>query len=180
MYTAGMPDEARADRVAELESDSWEHETQALERHERFWVQFLYRFVFGMPADIGWRLAQGRMGIDHRNRLQLLIACLITAGLFVALPVSALLLPNAESNLGGHAELSVIPVLDTMFVILLLVLPGVLVVDRWPVAGGFLVVIGCCCLMALYWWLPNAMAVIVLGAITGATSAVHLHHARRR
>lgn len=179
MYTAGMPDDARAGRVAELESDAWEHETEARERREAFGLQFLYRVVFGMPADVGWRLHLGRKGVEQRNWLEVLVACLLALGLLVALPVSGLILPNADVSLNRDQHMSVVPVVHTFLVILLLILPGVLVIDRWPIAGGLLVLIGCLCLMALYWWLREAMVVIVLGALAAAASAIRLYRMPR-
>jgi hypothetical protein len=179
MYTAGMPGEARAGRVAELDSDAWEHETQARERRERFGLQFLYRAILGVPADLGWRLERGRAGVERRNWLELLVASLLAIGLLVALPVSGLILPNADLALNRHGELSVFPIVHALLVILLLILPGVLVIDRWPVAGGLLVIIGCFCLMALFWWLREAMVVIVLGAAAAAAAAIRLYRMPR-
>jgi hypothetical protein len=179
MYTAGMPDEARAARVDELESDAWEHETEARERGGRFGMEFLHRVVFGMPADVGWRVSHGREGFEPRNWLELLVSCLLFVGVVVALPVAAVLLPHENQALDRNSTVRALIAVDSIIVILLLVLPGVLVIDRWPIAGGLLVIIGCLCLMALFWWLREAMAVIVLGAGAAAVSAVRLYRLGR-
>jgi hypothetical protein len=179
MYTAGMPDDARAARVDELESDAWEHETEARERGGRFGMEFLHRFAFGMPADVGWRVSHGREGFEPRNWLELLISCLLVVGLVVALPVAAVLLPHANPAPDGHSAIGPLIALDCLLVILVLVLPGVLVIDRWPIAGGLLVIIGCFCLMALFWWLREAMGVIVVGAGAAAVSALRLYRLSR-
>ncbi len=174
MYTAGMPDEARESHMAELESDAWEHETLAAERGERFGWQFFHRVLRGMPADLGWRLGQGRRGFEGRNWLELMVACLITLGVVVAIPVSGFFLPRAgAANPGG--TFAVVPLIYAVLLTFALVLPGILVIERYPIAGGSLTLIGCLCLMALFWWQRETMAVILIGTCAAAVAAVRLH-----
>lgn len=173
MYTAGMPDEARESHIAELESDAWEHESLAAERGEHFGWQFLHRVLRGMPADLGWRIGLGRKGLEGRNWLEVMVACLLALGVLVAIPVSGLVLPQA-----GEA-FAVPSGIHAVLVILVLVLPGILVIERYPIAGGLLTLIGCLCLMALFWWLREAMGVIVVGSGAAAVAAVRLHRLAR-
>jgi len=59
LYTRGMPAEPRAARRAEIDDDVWcEHqEAVATGRSSRsLGADMLLRFLFGMPADISWRL----------------------------------------------------------------------------------------------------------------------------
>lgn len=56
LYTRGLPTTARGERLAELESDLWEHRA-ALRAGVRGQLAILSRCVRGMPADIAWRRA---------------------------------------------------------------------------------------------------------------------------
>lgn len=174
MYTAGMPDEARENHVAELESDAWEHETLASERGERFGWQFLHRVLRGMPADVGWRVSHGRRGFEGRNWLEVMLAFLITLGVVVAIPVSGLFLPFAGAANAGR-NFAVLPLIHAVLLISVLVLPGILTIERYPIAGGLLTLIGCLCLMALFWWQRETMGVIVIGTCAAAVATVRLH-----
>lgn len=62
LYTRGLPPEPRAARRDEVDDDLWcEHEeAAALGRSARSLdANLLLRLLFGMPADISWRLAYG-------------------------------------------------------------------------------------------------------------------------
>lgn len=178
MYTAGMPEDSRAARAAELESDAWEHERLAEARQDRFSIQFVHRVVRGMPADLRWRLEHGRAGFDRQRWLEVLVAVLLTAGVVVGLPASGLLMQQSGISHQGRPIPFAVGV-DALFAILALVLPGVLFIERWPVAGGFLVLLGCVCLAALFWWLPNAIVVIALGMVACIASSMRLVRLRR-
>ncbi|HNM79068.1 MAG TPA: hypothetical protein PKI89_11905 [Tepidiformaceae bacterium] len=60
-YTLGLPDPARAERRAEIESDLWEH-CSALGWSARAAVELVLRCLLGMPADLVWRTEQARPG----------------------------------------------------------------------------------------------------------------------
>ncbi|MBI5946994.1 MAG: hypothetical protein HY875_02510 [Chloroflexi bacterium] len=180
MYTAALPEEARSLRAEELHSDAWEHEADARQRGGRFGLEFAYRVILGMPADVAWRVQLGRRGFERRSGLELLVASLLAFGLLVALPISGLVLPRSDMVLGGAPHISAFLLAHTLIVILGLVLPGVLVIDRWPVAGGLLVLIGCLCLMAEFWWLREAMGVLLVGTAAAAVCTVRLESLRRR
>ncbi len=178
LYTAGMPTEDRAAHVAELESDAWEHEGEAQSRGDRFAPQFLYRVVLGIPADLGWRLQQGRRGVDRSNWLELAIASLLFFGLAVAVPVAGLMMPFSRGAIDSNGPLGGIIAVCAILVLLVLVLPGVLVIDRWPIPGALLVVSGCGCMLAFFWWEPLASTVIGIGAISAVISALTIRTVR--
>lgn len=58
LYTRGLPPTAREERLAELESDLWEHRA-ACGEGLRPQLAILSRCVRGMPADLAWRRACG-------------------------------------------------------------------------------------------------------------------------
>jgi hypothetical protein len=61
LYTRGLPDALRADRRDEIDDDLWcQLEDAAAEGRSRRAVdsELLVRLVLGMPADVGWSLAQ--------------------------------------------------------------------------------------------------------------------------
>lgn len=66
LYTAGLEDNVRHRRLAEIESDLWEHERDAVEsglRPVAFVIEVLARFLVGIPADLAWRSTA-----EHRRR----------------------------------------------------------------------------------------------------------------
>jgi hypothetical protein len=88
-YSVGLPPSVRDGRLAELESDLWEHraEARALGLGERGTAgAVLWRMVRGMPADLTWRLQLGGMamtstrGIERSSGLVMLLMVLLFAG----------------------------------------------------------------------------------------------------
>jgi hypothetical protein len=67
LYTRGLPADARAGRLAEIESDLWEHRRDAGEGI-RTEAAIVSRCLRGAAADLGWRRAQ-RRGRPRRARL---------------------------------------------------------------------------------------------------------------
>lgn len=59
VYTRGVSPDLRERRQAEIESDLWEHESDAREAGAPLGalaLEFLGRLVLGVPADLSWRL----------------------------------------------------------------------------------------------------------------------------
>lgn len=60
LYTRGLSSDQRASRIAEIESDVWEHRASDAEAGlpaADTGFEVLVRFVFGIPADLSWRRA---------------------------------------------------------------------------------------------------------------------------
>lgn len=87
LYTSGVPEPARHDRRAEIESDLWEH------RRNPSWptavgLEILLRSLLGVPADLSWRLEQATFGERIANaaasllgRLERVAAWVVQRGL---------------------------------------------------------------------------------------------------
>jgi hypothetical protein len=63
LYTLGLEADDRNDRVAEIDSDLWEHRTSARnegESHASSSRSILGRWIAGLPADLSWRASQLR------------------------------------------------------------------------------------------------------------------------
>ena len=56
LYTRGLPADLRAARRDEVADDLWCEQEEATERGRSVGVDMALRLLFGMPADIGWRL----------------------------------------------------------------------------------------------------------------------------
>jgi hypothetical protein len=173
LYTAGMSDDAKSDRVDELASDAWEHEHDAIRRNERWGAQLFYRFVLGMAADVSWRAGRGISGFERSNWQQAAIGLLLMVGVGVSLPLSLALSPQAEFH-NSSGGLNPLFMADALFCLLALVLPGVLAMERWPVAGGLLSFVGCLCLVSLFWWLTLALLVVLTGLTVCVVGMVRL------
>lgn len=78
-YTRGLAGEARAERLAELDSDLYEQERDGRERGISIaalsW-HILWRVALGVPADISWRIAEAQPS----TALRVLGAALATRG----------------------------------------------------------------------------------------------------
>jgi hypothetical protein len=64
LYTRGLSAQVRADRMDEIESDLWSHQEEAEATGQldtSLAVEMATRMALGLPADIAWRLEQGRM-----------------------------------------------------------------------------------------------------------------------
>jgi hypothetical protein len=63
LYTRGMPPSVRSARRDEVDDDLWCHHQEAAEVERSagaLGTEMLLRLLFGMPADLSWRLAHGR------------------------------------------------------------------------------------------------------------------------
>jgi hypothetical protein len=72
VYTRGMAAPVRAARRDEVDDDLWCHHEEAAEAGRSdngLGSEMLLRLLFGMPADLSWRLAHGRnAGASHLER----------------------------------------------------------------------------------------------------------------
>jgi hypothetical protein len=65
LYTRGLPETARAARRDEVDDDLWcQHEEATAIRRSTTSLnaEILIRLLFGMPADVSWRIASGQGG----------------------------------------------------------------------------------------------------------------------
>jgi hypothetical protein len=63
LYTRGLPEPARAARRDEVDDDLWCQHEEALaigRSAESVNGEMFVRLLFGMPADVGWRMSSGR------------------------------------------------------------------------------------------------------------------------
>lgn len=67
-YTRGLPPEIQQDRRDEIDSDLWSQIHDAAESapaEESLAGEIVARLVFGIPADLSWRLEQRRVARNH-------------------------------------------------------------------------------------------------------------------
>jgi hypothetical protein len=57
LYTRGLPDDVRRDRVDEIEDDLWSQLAEAGDRNGVVGTEILGRLVLGVLADLSWRLS---------------------------------------------------------------------------------------------------------------------------
>ncbi len=60
VYTSGLPAGLRAERRAELDSDLYDHAQDAARSGEPFAASAVLRCLFGIPADLAWRVEHAR------------------------------------------------------------------------------------------------------------------------
>jgi hypothetical protein len=64
LYTRGLPAKIRGDRRDEIEDDLWSQLTDAVasgRSNRSVSVEMVARLLFGIPADVTWRVEQGRL-----------------------------------------------------------------------------------------------------------------------
>jgi hypothetical protein len=145
LYTRGLPDAVKRDRVAEIESDLWEQSHELRARGPggiSTTLQILLRLVFGIPFDIAWRLevsAAIRSGKEPEVRFQPWTAnrWFALIGAIVLLPIPLSWLRSAGRNLVAVRE-------ESNFSIALLAVGSNVAVI--PIGFGFL---------AMFWEAPS-------------------------
>lgn len=87
VYTAGLPPHVRDVRRAEIDSDLWELETDALARGGLDpAVHVLARCLIGIPDDLSWRMKEARVHASTRAAAAVaVVAALLAAAWLVAL-----------------------------------------------------------------------------------------------
>lgn len=169
-YTSGLSESLRTIRLAEIESDLWEHQDWARGEGEATvdtGFEILSRLVLGIPADITWRHATKVSGLapasktgakQMLNRLFAAIATVLT----IAVGIFAAGATGLRDDGGGFAFL---PLAAGM-----LLVAGV-VAGTWSRRiGTALVAAGSLALVALMPWMAGATvplgAVMVLGSLS--------------
>lgn len=96
-YTSGLPEDTRAERREEIDSDLWDHKRLAdLEREPANGtaVQILARVALGIPADLLWRIEAG-------SSTQTIGRTSVNDTLFMRIGLLAAMLPLAILALAG-------------------------------------------------------------------------------
>jgi hypothetical protein len=178
-YTRVVSGPARDERRALIESDLWEHRTEAGPGLLADF-QILSRAVRGVPADLSWRRARRR---DRRlpapRTLAKGLGWAAAAGSYVFAVTMLGFSATAAVRLGLYGddwppgELAyfsrVSATLFTLFV------AGALLLRRFPRLGVLSIVTACVGTLTIFWWMIPMTAPMSL-AITGATIVL----ARRR
>ena len=107
MYTRGLPDQVKRERMAEIESDLWEQYHDSRPRGPTWTgttLQVLLRLVVGIPFDIAWRLETGaaiRSGKEPKMKAQSWTAnrWFALIGAIVLLPIPSRWLQTAGRSL---------------------------------------------------------------------------------
>ena len=172
VYTIGLGPELRTDRLAEVNSDLWEHELDdqlnGVAVRSTAW-EMLARLASGMPADLAWRLEQRRpmtrsvhmltamqQNSWQRNALWALSSVLIV---FLLVTGVAIAITMEESSLGAKIAYG-----SAVFLCGVLILAGFVVTEREPRLGVALLLIGTVGGSLLMWWflfIPPVVALVV-------------------
>lgn len=112
-YTRGLPQDLRAERREEIDSDLWDHRRLAdLEREPVTGTaaHVLFRLLFGMPADLLWRIEAGsstqttrRTSLNDTPLMRIgLLAAMLPLALLVMFGVTFILGNGDWENSTGH------------------------------------------------------------------------------
>ena len=189
VYSRGLPEDERAARRAEIDSDLWEHThfgAEAGQRPADTGFDILTRLLLGIPADLAWRralvqpAAQRRpgtsqappittRGVKMLRRLVALVAIVLTAttGLFLLYNGLGLLTDEARETWMLRFGLW-----ETATGAVLLL--GLLATARWPRVGTTFIALGALVAAATHYWMavigvPLAIVIIVAAVMRART-----------
>lgn len=173
LYTIGLPAGLRDARRQEIECDLWEHRRFAEltgSRPAHVAWQMVLRVLFGMTADIGWRVQAGLPARSGRSstlqegpvaRGVLFLGCILAA-LPIAAGVSVGIAGDVE-NMGQRLFYSSTAVLGGLFM-----LGGLLLSRREPRLGLGLVALGIAVIAASWPW--AARVTVPFGLLLGVVA----------
>jgi hypothetical protein len=182
VYSRGLPEDERAARRAEIDSDLWEHNRFAAEVGQRpadTGVEILTRLLLGIPADLDWRrtllrsasqrrpwTSQARQittgGLKMVRRLVTALAIIVTAMIGLFLLLNGFDKLTAE---GREAWMLRIGFWEASAGAVLLL--GLLATARWPRVGTTLIAVGAVVAVATHFWLAVIgvpLAVVIIAA----------------
>jgi hypothetical protein len=189
VYSRGLPEDERAARRAEIDSDLWEHTHFGAEVGQRpadTGFEILARLLLGIPADLAWRralvhpAAQWRpgtsqappittRGVKMLQRLVAMVAIVLTAttGLFLLYNGLGLL-----TDEGREAWMLRFGLWETATGVVLLL--GLLATARWPRVGTTLIAVGALAAVATHYWMavigvPLAVVIIAAAVLRART-----------
>ncbi len=168
MYTLGLPEELRAARCLEIESDIWEQRQLAAMRDEAplaTALEMMARMLFGVISDITWRVQVGLSAYPERRTNMNDSATM--RGLFLGAMLVAIapagfgigVLAGAGEGFDG-AERAMFGLLQIAAAIAMV--GGLFLSTTNPRLGIGLVALGAICMAVLWYWL--LFLVIPLGA----------------
>ena len=184
LYTRRLEPDVRASRIAEIESDLWEHRRETEEAgadRSDAGLQVLARCLAGMPADLAWRSgaaratrsSRGREPMNDQIRKSWWLVPAVLVGLFdVALVVGQLTdffgLMSGEPRVGTRLTASAVWLLAAVCLA-----AGLVLRDRRPQRAGVLVIIGSVPAILLVWMVvpPLVGLAAIIGAIDHMTKA---------
>lgn len=182
VYTAGLPEQERSARQAEIESDMWEHiafDRRVGDGISATGLEVLMRMLLGIPADLFWRhstrtaassgVAASVPPTGDRTMLNRVLVASATA---LTVAAGLFLIVNAFGSARGDDWLFFAPAEVLTGV---LMIAGVFLMNRSPRVAMTIVVLGAVGAVLAHYWilvvtLPIALA-ITIGSLARARSA---------
>lgn len=180
LYTRRLEADVRAARIAEIESDLWEHRRETEEggvEPSDAGLQVLARCLAGMPADLAWRsgAAAGARASRRREPMNDVIrrswwlVPAVLVGLFdVMLFLGQVTDFFGEPRVGTRLTASAVWLLFAVCIAV-----GLALRDRRPQRAGVLVIVGSVPALLLVWMVvpPLLGVAAIVGAINHMTTA---------
>ena len=184
LYTRRLDEDVRASRIAEIESDLWEHRRETEEAGadpSDAALQVLARCLAGMPADVAWRSGAARLASSSRKgepmndliRRSWWLVPAVLVGLFDVMLFLAQLthffgLMEFEPRVGTRLAASAAWLLAAVCIAV-----GLALRDRRPQRAGVLVIVGSVPAVLLVWMVvaPLLGVAAIVGAIYHMTTA---------
>jgi hypothetical protein len=187
LYTRGLPGRARADRRAEIASDLWEQRATSGRRLATE-LAIVSRCLRGIPADLNWRRSRRRGQRMPTPRL-------VARGIGWSFALLSYLYLVATHGVGATAlvglelygsdwepgDVEVFSRISAVMLVLLVV--GVLLLNRLPRIGAALLTLGALATPIAYWWVapiygPIGLAVTAAGVVLARRSRTRQLRAR--
>jgi hypothetical protein len=175
-YTRGLDAQTRAERVAELESDLWEHSRDAAPGQA-----ILLRCLLGIPADLSWRMEQANPGaaitafiVASMNRAEATVRWMTRRGLprlttivaTLAVLIGVLLILTAPGSADRTPGESIVG--GALFIAAgAFMLAGLQAAAAQPRAGAILVTLGVAP-VALVFWQSVVVPIVAVALIASA------------
>jgi len=173
-YTRRLPSETANERIAEIESDVWEHNNDAVAsntRHIAHNVDVMRRVLSGVPADLSWRreilrsrerpASEGASVMSRVSNATSASAVVLAA--LCALPALSIVPLLGSAVTGGASAGEILWVITAMVLGSMLVWGLVLRLrDEEPRKATTLLVVGAPAPSIAWFWLPPMYALTVL------------------
>lgn len=184
LYTRRLEADIRGSRIAEIESDLWEHRREAEEAGTEpsdAGLQVLARCLAGMPADLAWRSGAARRARVNRWRepmndvirrswwlVPAVLVGLFDVMLFLGQLTDFFGLIEEEPRVGTRLAASAAWLLFAVCIAV-----GIALRNRRPQRAGLLVIIGSLPAVLLFWMVvpPLLGVAAIVGAIYHMTTA---------